>query len=620
MKFPRGLLVDLAQSELEETDDWDVGYDSDTQDNYEVIYFLKKTEQILTPDESSNKVTLSLLKFCATASYQSETANIYLVYGPLMQDSSGGSLADTKPELKAIDIIDRASKSNIPLHVGFVGSQTILNDGDTQNSLTLRITNINSPNSVKPNLSLTSESKLIVSFDTGDGGNKTWALAEMEKVNQIAIAATDTGTWQIQQNPNLAEWTVSLQSGSKELTPGEFVELTLTNIVTGHPAGNANMYLRYEQIPDYRDGQFVVPVEKTPLLLRDGNIGISAKPPQGLKFSSPHSDAHIDFVLTSEANDNRAVLALNANGSTDFPERDRAAYIVSSANSANPYGSNLGFKVRSEGGNWQYNQIEDALTIQYNGNVGIGTTTPQGKLHLCHQSSQNGNTDLVIERQDHETFLKLKAQDDQARITFNKKLLFDSDDSGSTRVEILGSNNDNCLLHVNGRIKDKTGYVMPVGSIVAYAGSKAPEGWWLCDGRSLNKNQYPELFEAIGTTYGSSGDSFNLPNLKGRVPVGVDGGDSTFGALAKDGGEKTHRLSEGEMPKHSHGVTDNGHSHSIHLHEDGKKRTVKRGDDNGGGYASTESATTGIIINETGDGQAHNNLQPYLTVNYIIKA
>ena len=615
VKFPQGLLVDLAQSSLEETGDWEVGYDPDTDDHYEVIYFLKKTQQTLAPN-GEETLLLTLLQFCAQDSYQSPTANIYLTYGPLMQDSDGGSLESNDPELKAIDIIDRTSKSNIPLHVGFVGSNTILNDGDTENSLTLQITNTNSPNSVKPNLSFNSESKLIVSFDTGEASNKAWALAEAEKVKNIAIVVTDTGTWQVQHEPNSTEWTVSLQGDSLELEAGDFIQLNLSNIVTEHPTGNTNLYLRYEAIPDYRDGRFEAIVEKTPLLFRGGNVGISAKHPKGLKFFSPHSDAYIDFVLTSETNNNQAVLALNGNTGTTH---GRSAYIASRGNSANDYATDLGFKVRSDG-DWEYGEIEDALTIKHNGNVGIGTTAPQGKLHLCHQSGNSGNTDLVIERQDHNSFLKLKAQDNQARITFNKKLLkFDSDDVGSTQVQISGDDGDDWRLHVNGRIKDKTGYVMPVGTIVAYAGSSAPTGWLLCDGRTISRSQYQELYDVIGTHYGGSG---KLPNLKGKVPVGLNSGDNDFKPLGKSDGEKTHKLTVNEMPSHKHGIRDEGHRHGIEISSDNSEEGhIKRGGYNSS-YGSKDSyiGHADITMDNNGGSGYHNNLQPYLTINYIIKA
>jgi len=92
-----------------------------------------------------------------------------------------------------------------------------------------------------------------------------------------------------------------------------------------------------------------------------------------------------------------------------------------------------------------------------------------------------------------------------------------------------------------------------IGSIIEFAGSNIPTGFLKCEGQSLSKSQYPDLFDVIGYTYGGSGNNFNLPNLKGRVPVGVDSNDTNFNALGKTYGDKTH----------AHNI--NGHTHHYGL-------------------------------------------------------
>ena len=175
----------------------------------------------------------------------------------------------------------------------------------------------------------------------------------------------------------------------------------------------------------------------------------------------------------------------------------------------------------------------------------------------------------------------------------------------------------------------------PSGSIMMYGGSSAPTGYLLCDGSAVSRSTYSDLFTAIGTTYGTGDGSttFNLPNLKGKVVVGLDSGDTSFDALGETGGEKTHTLSVSEMPSHTH--TQNAHSHNVGLDgsDDGTMdvQAVQEGSSivfsgwrfdvgatNGGLRKFIASKVTATNQN-TGGGEAHNNLQPYIVFNYIIK-
>lgn len=147
---------------------------------------------------------------------------------------------------------------------------------------------------------------------------------------------------------------------------------------------------------------------------------------------------------------------------------------------------------------------------------------------------------------------------------------------------------------------------LPIGSIVGFAGANPPLGWLTCDGSSISKTTYKELYEIIGTKYGtgSTEGTFKLPDLRDRVLVGA----SSNIPLASTGGEKTHTLTVNEMPSHSHGLRGA---------LTGENKAITN---SGNDWAQTTTAwTSNTYISNTGGDQAHNNMQPYMGANYIIK-
>lgn len=140
-------------------------------------------------------------------------------------------------------------------------------------------------------------------------------------------------------------------------------------------------------------------------------------------------------------------------------------------------------------------------------------------------------------------------------------------------------------------------------------------GWLKCDGRSLSRTQYAQLYNVIGTSFGAdNATTFKLPDCRGRVPAAIGSGQGlTARSLGDIAGAETHTLSVNEIPSHNHGVSDPGHRHG-----DVPDGTQSISALSGGGTtaadeprtALTASATTGISIDSTGGGQAHNNMQP----------
>ena len=153
----------------------------------------------------------------------------------------------------------------------------------------------------------------------------------------------------------------------------------------------------------------------------------------------------------------------------------------------------------------------------------------------------------------------------------------------------------------------------------------APQGWALCNGQQLLISQNPALFSLMGTQYGGNGiTNFSLPNLQGRVPIhqGQSAGTSLY-LIGQEGGQESVTLQPNQMPAHTHSAATQINASSAAattVNPAGNlPATPARPEYAAAGaavaMANTAAATT---LSVAGDGQAHTNVQPYLTVNFII--
>lgn len=158
-----------------------------------------------------------------------------------------------------------------------------------------------------------------------------------------------------------------------------------------------------------------------------------------------------------------------------------------------------------------------------------------------------------------------------------------------------------------------------IGEIRIFGGTFAPVGWMFCDGSLLSISQYDTLFSLIGTTYGGDGQTtFALPDLRGRFPIHQGQGPGLSArTLGEAAGSETVTLQISQIPSHNHIPVANtaaGNSNdpnSMYWASSGSVQQYLPGD-----QANT-NLNTGAISN-TGNSLAHNNIQPYQVLNFII--
>ena len=248
-------------------------------------------------------------------------------------------------------------------------------------------------------------------------------------------------------------------------------------------------------------------------------------------------------------------------------------------------------------------------------------------------------------------FLVLKTDNTLAKSRFDTIV-----NSTSSTLPVADSTKNGMLRQVSGKTTDfvdgtntcqPLSNFLPPGVIMDYAGASAPAGWLTCTGQSLLRTDYPDLYAAIGVTFGSvDGTHFSLPDFTGRISAAAGG---SFGALGLSGGAASVVLQVDHLPSHSHPITDVTHTHTspAHNHSDSGHvhpmsftyQGMQAGatgvyTGSGTNKINTDPATCGlgstaVNINDSmtgltttqaiGSGTAVPTLPPYLTLNKIIK-
>ena len=341
-----------------------------------------------------------------------------------------------------LNLVNHRGKKHIPLHVGFIGATAnmVLNDGTAENSLTLRITNT----SDQP-LALTKANnpQFSLSFLADDAQSDAWTLTDSTKTGVIKakVKSSKGASGEIGDSAANQAKTTSYKinhttagpgfpdSLAKFGTAGDSIDIVLSTIVTAHPAGLANLYVHYENIPGYWDGQFVCPIQKTPLVYYHdvssnlGRVGIGiATPSQALQVGDNaiigHGPSHTNLWWGPPQDHGGKGLSNIYPAALMITKKDASS---STLQAAQPWidlhnddetegnGAMLTFSSNSKGANYiggaiqgifkgkvaqamsgelalwtvDTNAAYERIRIDSNGNVGIGIPTPKSKLAIA---------------------------------------------------------------------------------------------------------------------------------------------------------------------------------------------------------------------------------------------
>ena len=479
--------------------------------------------------------------------------------------------------VRHMEVQSHLGLKTIPLIARFRDSNTLLNNGLTSNELAIEVVYTSDTGSVR--LDEASKFELIVDDELTLGGSLEAASKVAWLEAEPAAAGVGHKTFAFKVKRPADGQTGVAGAPLMEVSRSQPLTFALSNWVTGKPSGTYNILLRYENIPGYWDGAWVLPVQFSPLLLRSDKIGIGT------------DDPGADLEIRRDAKGALGpVLRLNnfgggagAGGAIEFNSYNVGkgsvtavwhdpAFRIQSVDDGN-YRDALAFSSKKEANG--ASELQERVRITAEGRVGIGTATPAAALDVIGDAQIGGS------------------------------------------------------VKATGRIKDATGFVMPVGAIVAYGGRKLPEGWLLCDGTEIKRTVYPDLYDVLMNPE-KPWDPVKVPDLLSRFIVGANPQNAKY-SLNQTGGSEAHTLTEQEMPAHGHKVNPEGYHQfaQVNIHYDGDpswgaedKTVFVPGDEKSQRHPDFIRPTGGAKANDDvwmGATQPHNNLPPYYALTYIIK-
>lgn len=388
LRFRPGTLskrtLDLLGSDdyarVSRTADWEIARigrpaSNETESNKPVTLFLlyQGANKTLAVGETR---TIEFSGISAAPGSGSRGTQVELIPHQLHFASDNTSITASRTQY--MHVTNHSGRKNIPLHVAVVDGNRLLN-GDQAATIKLRMTNVSKPKDATkdetedetkssaivfrgPN-SPTGEpqSKLVLSYENG---NEEWQLGTVKDVAVPPNAHQNPG-----KQGELPEWVITFPGDDVRLEYGQHIEITLTGVTVSPKAGQANVYLHYENIPGYWDGQFVCSVEKGPIVVKDGNVGIGLAAQTDTKLAISGAlafDEHKPGQLIHLWQKSNGIGVQNR--TTYFRSWGNFAWFRGGAHAENTFDPGADGAV--------------SMVIDYWGRVGVGTTEPHAKLEI----------------------------------------------------------------------------------------------------------------------------------------------------------------------------------------------------------------------------------------------
>ena len=426
-----GLTNEIQIEQSSDSDQW--LFRCDEEEHFFSIYFLHKQELKLSQHDD---ITICFLNLTAN-NRTVKTSNVEVLYGEkalVWKGRDPKHIGDEISSRIAISVINHPRKTKIPLQFRVLGSNKILNDGTTKNTLILKVINSPLSNNEREILLLDQSSKFIVSFE--QGAHPDALVTRTGQLNAVQINVTGLDDyWVSEHTANTPQW--SFTSTISQLIAGQGIELTISNLVTSSASGLACIYIDYQNIGSYPDGRLVIPIEKTPLLYSGQNVGIRNNDPRidlaigdndtglqqqgdgelaiytdnfervrvnkqgsvGIGTNSPAAKLHVnggDAVISGRVAIGTTTIhadtQLQVNGNIVLGKNENYKKFMFHTR-PNENGDFLQITHDNQSGNWEWNE---GIILKRGGNVGIGTTTPAAKLHVGGNAVIGGNVGIGI--------------------------------------------------------------------------------------------------------------------------------------------------------------------------------------------------------------------------------